>query len=248
MPTVDRRTLTRTAVWSVPVIAVGASAPAMAASPVACPSFPGGAAFTVTKSADTNSAPATATGTSPNVLITMYTDSTKATATTVTATANLTVVPGNTYNFNFAVKTGLGTIAGSSTTFNASVVIAVGGATAASIKTKSTGPGTTLQQPTGDVTTGATVNYPYAYVAPAGVTSAAITFTFTISGGTNSGNNDDYQIRPTLTSCTEWPGPRFPPGFGHAVGGGFQPNGHSKNRGTSGARPHPAGWDGWCDH
>jgi hypothetical protein len=102
-----RRTLTRTAVWSVPVVAVAATAPAYAASPCDCaafslPAFPqSGTSGTWSIVATGGGVSGTGTDEFANGSFVTNVDAPRGATRTVTASTSVCVVSGRTYSFSY---------------------------------------------------------------------------------------------------------------------------------------------------
>lgn len=203
---VTRRTLTRSLAWTAPAIAVGAAAPAFGASPVACPPVPTGSQWRVTTSTGVNTAPASASG----ATIRMYRDSTSRTSNgVVVMSATFQATAGVTYNFEFDMQSAKGYMSvGGCQTINTTVAISVGNKQLVEASTQSGYPGTLIAPPSNCTSNGtrdsqlsAVQTLKGSYTATSGG-SVTITMQFTVTAGTNSGNNDDWTITTRLASCT----------------------------------------------
>lgn len=207
--TPSRRSLAKGAAWAVPAIAVGAVAPAYAASPVPCPTIPDVTTWTVSGSNLTRSA--TAAGVSNGGSSTkMEIDATTGTAGTLTMSTTINVQAGVTYNLAFDLQTQYG-YSGDCRTFNTNLSIGVtmpsGSQTLFTGSTQAGRGGTVV--PPGGSCSGGTKTYGYGSLVTAGPfsltppTSGSATLTYTFTMAPPSGyNNDDWKIYPRFTSCS----------------------------------------------
>lgn len=206
---VTRRTLAKGAAWAAPAITLGAMAPAFGASPVPCPTLPTGTGWRRTTSENVNTGPV-AGYYSGVTTIRMFRDSTStAVDGVVVIEATFQATAGVTYNFAFDLQSAKGYMSqGGCQTVNTTVAISVGGQQLVQASTQAGYPGTHVPPPVNCTTNGsrtsnlsAVTTFTGSYTATA-TGSVTISMRFTVTRGTNSGNNDDWQITTRLTSCT----------------------------------------------
>ncbi len=217
--TVSRRTLAQGVGWSVPVLAVGATVPAMAASVAACPVIPAGTGWTLTSSGSFNTTPVTNTsyfvtndtagqtstsGTSRNASGTGFqtqTDNSSATAgATITVLSPLITIPANTsFDVGLIVRAQYG-YNGNGHHYTSLSITTPGIGLSFDVTTDPNGTGVKLSpaaQTGYSAGTGGTTRVTS--------TSAARTFriqyvfTYQTGGGQN---NDDFRVFPTVSNCT----------------------------------------------
>lgn len=187
----NRRTLAKGAAWAIPVIAMGAQAPAMAASPVACPAIPTPSGWTTTTAGTSGGSGTGSYGwtTTAPYSFSEVRDAASGKTFTVTTTTSVAVMAGVTYTINTSVTFNYGSN-------NASISkpqtcsLAMGGTTIFSYTTGSS-PLTT----------------PYSAVPVSGTYKAtstgmvALTFTFAVQAPGSGGNDDVTVTLPTFSSC-----------------------------------------------
>lgn len=193
MSTPSRATVVKGAAWAIPTIALASAAPATAASPLPCPTVPGGSDWSLTYSgtlgpASTGAYSWNSAGTQWTVYRDNGSSSSTLTFTTTTTISNLIV--GRSYSMRIPISWGYGNgVANQSTGATARVI--VDGTTVLSRATRSSaGLGT----------------------SPGGATYTATSFTATstsmqlqyqviISAKTSQANDDIIMSVPTFANC-----------------------------------------------
>ena len=190
----NRRQLARAAAWTTPVLFIGAAAPAIAASPVNCPSVPTPSSWSTSYSGTLGLASSGGYGwnSSTPYNFNEYRDNGSTSQTlTITTSTTITVTAGVTYNLSSQVFWGYGNgVAGSSTP--QTVALSIGGSSVFSVATRSTALGAS----------GSTTTVPGTYTATT-TGSVTMTLTFTLSALTRAANDDVVVYMPSFTSCTQ---------------------------------------------
>ncbi|UVY83780.1 hypothetical protein NLU66_16460 [Brachybacterium sp. NBEC-018] len=218
-PLISRRTLARGAAWTAPTVIAATAAPAIAASPVSCPTMPIGASWVRTASGTVNTAPASWSGSRLQVL----TDANRSTGTSaITFTTTVPVQQGYTYGISFTLQTAKGYMNPSSscttvpTQFRATATTGSSTVTLANATTATgnpsgltsvappvnctTGIGNGVSQFGSDGTVGTTKVITSSFTA---TTTGSMTLTMVFSlPATTSGNNDDWRVTPAFTTCS----------------------------------------------
>lgn len=203
--TLSRRTVVKGAAWSVPVIAVSAAAPAMAASVAPCPTIPdfGSFVWAIPASGQLNpstghTGPATVNGVSAAESI--LDGKTSAGPATVTVTTTLSLVAGTSYTLSFGVMGRFADGNGSPTT-SQSLAVSVGGSTIYRASTRPQSDPSIAVIPTG-------VNWGTSFM-PVTVTFTAtatgdipLVFTFQLPGmPAGWGGSDDIRVSQPALLC-----------------------------------------------
>ncbi len=194
IPELSRRSVVRGAAWTVPVVAVATTAPAFAASAIPCPVVPPSSqwsATTITSGTPSSKVDGYAWDTAADKWIVYKDNASSSTTAMVLATTSppFAVVPGstNTGSFTFYWQYGNGAASQSA---QGTFEVLLNGST---VLTTLTRPGTTQAFTTQAIS----------FVAPAGSSTATLTYRYTIEPPAGKPASDDIVVtKVAFGSCT----------------------------------------------
>jgi hypothetical protein len=194
-----RRTLTRGAAWTAPVIAFASTAPAYASSPIPCPSIPAGSSWTTTTTGTLGSAGSGGYGWNGSNKFNVYRDNGSSIATlTLASSTTISVVPGAVYSISFRFFWGYGNGAATQST-EGTFSILLDGVVQKSLTTRTAA--VDANQSVSGVQPG-TTTHAFTYTVPAGMTSLALTYRYIITPRTLAANDDIIVDPLVFNSCT----------------------------------------------